>query len=166
MGTLYRAIQLGLLQAAVLLCTAGPAGATATLSEENAPPAIERAVADDTAKPAISWLDQTTHPQLPGSVDTLASGLATPAPLVASHTSHIGRQREDMDLSANDSAIQRYNLKDDEPLLNEQWWQALPGIAFAVIVALVMYMRHPIQRKRKYRRSPHEPYGPYTRGHD
>jgi hypothetical protein len=123
---------------------------------------LRQAATHDTPQHAISWLEQPMHS--PGAIDTSqAIGLATPAALVAGHATHIARLREDLDLSANDSAARRYNLLDEEPLISEHWWQALPGVVVALFLGLALYMRRPIQRKRKYRSTPHQPSGIYSR---
>lgn len=163
MANAYRTIRQGLLQAAVMLCTVSPAIASIN-SAEPAPASVQIPdVAQEPPKPNIGWLEQPVQSVQDAVTDGASASLATPPALVANHATHIGRQREDMDLTANDSAIARYNLKDDEPIFSEHWWQALPGIAVAVFLGLAMYMRHPIQRKRKYRSTPHEPYGGYKR---
>lgn len=159
----HRTILSGMLQLAMLTCAAAPsiaavnpADALPATMENSAPPA-------GPAAQKIDWHEQPLHTRAADGGDTLAATVATPAVLAATHTAQIARQREDMDLTSNESAIQRYNLQDEEPLLNEHWWQALPGIGVALFFGLVLYMRHPIQRKRKYRRTPHEPDGRYRR---
>jgi len=165
MATAHHTILQGMLSLAAALWVALPAAAAVNPSDSF--PAViddnlQQPVAPIAPVQPISWLEQPMHS--PGAVDIgLAAGVATPAALVAGHTTHIARQREDLNLSANESAAQRYNLVDEEPLVNEHWWQALPGIGVALFLGLALYMRRPIQRKRKYRSTPHEPFGTYSR---
>lgn len=165
MTTAYRHIWPGLLPIATALVVALPA--TATINQSDGFPAashdkLQQHTAPIETTPPLNWLEQPMQSMT--TTDTgLAIGMITPAALLASHVNHIARQREDLDLSANESAARRYNLVDEEPLVSEHWWQALPGIVVALLLGLALYMRHPIQRKRKYRRTPHEPTGPYKR---
>ncbi|MRV76178.1 hypothetical protein GJ700_31165 [Duganella sp. FT92W] len=163
MDTANRTIRMGLLPAVILLCAASPASAGLNVTEAFAPVALESVLPAEQPKTNLSWLEQPVQGEQDASLAMPAVNLAAPASLVASHGAHIGRQREDMDLTANDSAILRYNLQNDEPIFSEHWWQALPGVGVALFLGLAMYMRHPIQRKRKYRSTPHEPYGGYSR---
>jgi hypothetical protein len=161
MVTVYRTIRRALLQGAILLGTACAASAATQ------PPEVLDQLAEAPAEPAnitpsIAWLEQPIQMQREDGGDALGN-VAAPAALLASHLKHIAREREDMDLSAYESAAQRYNLVDDEPIVSEHWWQALPGIAVALFLGLMLYMRHPIQRKRKYRSTPHQPSGGYSR---
>lgn len=164
MATAHRNIWPGLLSVAALV-VALPAAAT--INQPDGFPAasqdkLQLPAAPIDSAPPLSWLEQPM--QSMGAADTsLAIGIVTPATLLTSHATHIARQREDMDLNANDSAVRRYNLVDDEPLISEHWWQALPGIVVTLFLGVALYMRHPIQRKRKYRSTPHDPTGPYKR---
>ncbi|MBY0241343.1 MAG: hypothetical protein K2X55_18710 [Burkholderiaceae bacterium] len=165
MTSAYHNIGRGLLPMATALVVALPAAAT--INQSDGFPAashdkLQQYTAPIETTPPLNWLEQPMQSMT--TADTgLAIGMITPATLLVGHTTHIGRQREDLDLSANDSAARRYNLVDEEPLVSEQWWQALPGIVVALFLGLALYMRHPIQRKRKYRSTPHEPTGPYKR---
>lgn len=159
----HRTILSGLLKLAMLACVAAPSSAAVNpsdnlpgASENSVPPAVPSAQ-------KIDWHEQPLHVRPADGSDAVSAAAATPAVLAATHTAQIARQREDMNLTSNESALQRYNLQDDEPLVSEHWWQALPGIGVALFFGIVLYMRHPIQRKRKYRRTPHEPYDRYRR---
>lgn len=168
MATVHHTILQGLLSLSLALSVALPAAASLNPSDSfptTTDDTLQQDAAPATSAQSISWLEQPMHS--PGAVDTsLAVGLATPTALVASHATHIARQREDLDLTANDSAALRYNLVDQEPLISEHWWQALPGVVVALFLGLALYMRRPIQRKRKYRSTPHEPSGIYSRRSD
>lgn len=163
MATAHRTILQGLLSFAAALCVATPAAA-AINAVGNFPAVadanLELPTAPATPAQPIGWHEQ---PMLEQPMPGQATGIAAPTALIAGHASHIAHQREDRDLSPNNPAIQRYNLTDEEPLVNAHWWQALPGIGVALFLGLALYMRRPIQRKRKYRSTPHEPSGAYSR---
>lgn len=165
MATAHHTILQGLLSIAAAWWVAPPATAAINPSDSLAAvmdESLQHTAAPVTPAQPIGWLEQPMHD--PGAVETsLAAGIATPAALVAGHASHIARQREDLNLSASESAVQRHHLVDQEPLISEHWWQALPGIGVALFLGLALYMRRPIQRKRKYRSTPHEPNGVYRR---
>ncbi|GAB2841954.1 hypothetical protein GCM10027277_06230 [Pseudoduganella ginsengisoli] len=152
-----------LLQTAMSLCAAAGSAFAEVKNTETLAALTEDTAPAHAGQPVpLNWLEQPLHAQANPGLESQPVDLPA-TEITASQIKHIGRQREDLDLSANDSAAQRWNLTNDEPLFGEHWWQPVTGIAAALLVAVLMYMRHPIQRKRKYRRTPHEPTGEYSR---
>lgn len=116
---------------------------------------------------AVNPADNSTAPPLePFLREHVAAVQTTQTLSIADPRQHqlsAAGPKEDRDLSANESAAGRGGAADEEALLNENWWQAVPGIVTALVLGLILYMRKPVQRKRKYRTTPHEPTGPYKR---
>jgi hypothetical protein len=143
--------------AAISLADAASASTEADEAQPSRPaPAVEWLVRPD-AQPLRSDIVRDDHAFPPSFVQTM---------VLADLNQHLppgAGRREDLDLNANAPGFIRYGFTDEEPLLSEYWWQAIPGVMTTLIAGLMLYMRKPVQRKRKYRSTPHEPTGPYRR---
>lgn len=162
---------------AVMCATALPVSASVNQADLGKVP-LPTPEQQDPQRPqtAFEWLEPTAI----GASGATSSGVVPSAgdhnPLLAANGFNtatsakenakpgLPERREDGDLNANQSAIERFGLGSiEESLLPENWWQAAPGLLTALVIAIMMYMRNPMSRKRKYRRTPHEPYGRYKK---
>lgn len=148
--------------AAAVLLAAATAHATPAPSQGEQPEQEHRNAGAD-------WLEQRVSEGQAESLNAsvLSSTYLTPhgfAKMQASENhgkAHLPRM--DKDLSAELSAVQRYGLVEETEILDDDWWLPALGFLSATITGVLMYARNPLTRKRKYRRTPHEPFGPYGR---
>lgn len=156
---------------AALLALACPAGAAISPADPAMASVSAEAALQPLEKPApsLEWLALSDAIALAsvagGDNDSVAPSLLQTWSIAdpGQHLLHVPGHREDRNLDAGEPLLGSYNLADEEPLLSENWWQAVPGVMTALIAGVMLYMRKPVQRKRKYRSTPHEPTGPYKR---
>ncbi|SFU57244.1 hypothetical protein [Pseudoduganella namucuonensis] len=148
--------------AAAVLFTAASAHATPAAPSEAQPEQEHRAAGAD-------WLERRASEGTAESMNAgvLGGAYLTPhnfAKIQATETHGKGHlPRADKDLSAELSAVQRYGLEEETEILDGDWWLPALGFLSATLTGVLMYARNPLSRKRKYRRTPHEPYGPYRK---